>query len=173
VSDVAAARCAAGAPALSTDVYAKCHILYLSCLNCSSLFLYFYTMAAAAAPPSLPAADSLSFSTSRHFTIFFVEFLIMHTRWSHIYLKAALFFYLVLAFLNFTPLFFEKKKSQLSCIFYQYECVIYCCDNRQYPPLKIAEKAKREKIIPTEYQTAENSYCITFYTFNKYFLVPC
>jgi len=76
-------------------------------------------------------------------------------------------------FFKFHPPFFEKKKSQLSCIFYQYECVIYCCDNRQYPPLKIAEKAKREKIIPTEYQTAENSYCITFYTFNKYFLVPC
>jgi len=87
--------------------------------------------------------------------------------------KSSPFFYLVLAFLNFTPLFLKKKKSQLSCIFYQYECVIYCCDNRQYPPLKIAEKAKREKIIPTEYQTAENSYCITFYTFNKYFLVPC
>jgi len=96
LSDVAAARCAAHL--LSTDVYAKCHILYLSCLNCSSLFLYFYTMAAAAAPPSLPAADPLSFSTSRHFTIFFVEFLIMHTRWSHIYLKAALFFTLCLLF---------------------------------------------------------------------------
>ena len=35
---------------LSTDVYAKCHILYLSCLNCSS-FTYFYTMAAI--PPLL------------------------------------------------------------------------------------------------------------------------
>ena len=52
----AAARCAVHL--LSTDVYAKCHILYLSCLNCSSLFyVYFYTIAAAAAPLSLPAAD--------------------------------------------------------------------------------------------------------------------
>lgn len=109
LSGVAKARCAAHL--LSTDVYAKCHILYLSCLNCSSLFLYFYTMAAvAAAPPSLPAADPLSFSTSRHFTIFFVEFLIMHTRWSHIHLKAALFLPCA-CFFKFHPPFFLKKKN--------------------------------------------------------------
>ena len=70
-ASLAAARCVAHL--LSTDVYAKCHILYLSCLNCSSLFyVYFYTIAAAAAPLSLPAADPLSFSTSRHFTNFFL-----------------------------------------------------------------------------------------------------
>lgn len=56
-SDLAAARCAAHL--LSTDVYAKCHILYLSCLNCSSLFyvLLYYggdgaTVAAGGGPPS-------------------------------------------------------------------------------------------------------------------------
>lgn len=101
-SDLAAAHL------LSTDVYAKCHILYLSCLNCSSLFyvLLYYgggggaTVAAGGGPPLLLNLTS--------FHNFFVEFLIMHTRWSHIYLKAALF-YLVLAFLNFTPLFLKKK----------------------------------------------------------------
>jgi len=91
---LAAARCVAHL--LSTDVYAKCHILYLSCLNCSSLFyvLLYYgggaTVAAGGGPPSPSQPHVIS-------QIFFVEFLIMHTRWSHIYLKAALF-YLVLAF---------------------------------------------------------------------------
>lgn len=105
-ASLAAARCAAHL--LSTDVYAKCHILYLSCLNCSSLFyvLLYYggggaTVAAGGGPPSPSQPHVIS-------QIFFVEFLIMHTRWSHIYLKAALF-YLVLAFLNFTPLFLKKK----------------------------------------------------------------
>lgn len=107
-ASLAAARCAAHL--LSTDVYAKCHILYLSCLNCSSLFyvLLYYggggaTVAAGGGPPSPSQPHVIS-------QIFFVEFLIMHTRWSHIYLKAALF-YLVLAFLNFTPLFLKKKKK--------------------------------------------------------------
>ena len=57
-ASLAAARCVAHL--LSTDVYAKCHILYLSCLNCSSLFyvLLYYgggggaTVAAGGGPPS-------------------------------------------------------------------------------------------------------------------------
>ena len=88
-ASLAAARCAANL--LSTDVYAKCHILYLSCLNCSSLFyvLLYYggggaTVAAGGGPPSPSQPHVIS-------QIFFVEFLIMHTRWSHIYLKAATF----------------------------------------------------------------------------------
>lgn len=108
----AAARCAVHL--LSTDVYAKCHILYLSCLNCSSSLFYvllYYggggsgaTVAAAGGGPPSPSQPHVISQ------FFFVEFLIMHTRWSHIYLKAALFLHCA-CFFKFHPhLFFEKKK---------------------------------------------------------------
>ena len=96
---VAAAHCAAHL--LSTDVYAKCHILYLSCLNCSLLFYVLLYYGGGPPSPSQPHVIS---------QIFFVEFLIMHTRWSHIYLKAATFLPCACFFLNFTPLFLKKKK---------------------------------------------------------------
>lgn len=107
-SDLAAARCAAHL--LSTDVYAKCHILYLSCLNCSSLFyvLLYYggdgaTVAAGGGPPSPSQPHVISQN--------FFCWISHHAHKMEPYIpKSSPFFTLCLLFLNFTPLFWKKKK---------------------------------------------------------------